>query len=166
MLFYALMLFYLMLIQSEEKSDLKKVVLYISFLVITICYGMPRFIRIVTKDIEMPYSAAKDMSEYINENVPKNSTILVDTIVITQSLIPYLDEGYSLYDISYQKTSTTGQSMSDDKKKKNKALENIGDKYKDKYLIISNNAVKFNDITPEHESKALEEERYTLYKLP
>ncbi len=114
----------------------------------------------------MPYSAAKDMAMYINENVPKDSTILVDTMVITQSLIPYLNEDYSLYDITYEKTSKTAQSMSDNNNAKLKALESLGNKYRNRYLIISNGIVKFNNLKPVHESEAIEEERYTLYKLP
>ena len=136
-LFFALILFYLILVSSTTNIDnLKYFILCLAFLFITILFGIQEFTQTLTKDLFEPYSSAKEMAAFINENVPSDTSILIDASVIGQSIIPYLDDGYSLYDISYNEPVTCAN-VAYDYKLINSSLSDIN-RYNGRYLIICN----------------------------
>ena len=105
------------------------------------------------------------MSNYINENIPKNSTVLIEASVIGQSLIPYLDENYSLYDIAYNEYVNCAN-VAYDSSKISVALSDISS-YSGNYLIICNNIVTLENCEFIYSSSpAMVNESFTLYFIP
>ena len=106
------------------------------------------------------------MADYINKNINKNETILVDASITTQTLIPYLNN-IQLYDITYNEYVTYANKDYDE----NKifiAVNNIYDKYHNKYILLSNNL----DIPPHIDLELIYEtnnsvsgETYKLYYI-
>lgn len=165
-LFFAVILFYLILISHTSSFDsLKYFILCIAFLFITIFTGLEPFFVTLVKDITTPYSSAKEMAYFINENIPKNTTILIDASIIGQSIIPYLDDGYSLYDISY-KEYVDCANVAYDITKIEEALSNISD-YAGQYLIISNDIIELDSCDFLYRSsRPIVNEFFTLYFVP
>ena len=62
-------------------------------------FAIPDFITNVYSDYTMPYTSAQEMANYINENIPENTTIYIDAAIIGQTMIPYLDTA-NFYDIT------------------------------------------------------------------
>ncbi len=162
-LFFAVILFYLILVSHTNSFDtLKYFLLCIAFLFITIFAGLKPFFTTLVKDITSPYSSAKEMAYFINQNVPKNTTILIDASVIGQSIIPYLEDGYSLYDISYNQYVTCAN-VAYDSEKIQDALSDISS-YAGKYLIVSNDFVELENCNFLYQSsRPIINEFFTLY---
>ena len=78
-------------------------------------------------------------AKYINENLPANTTILIDASIIGQSVIPYLDTA-NFYDIAYN-SYVTCANVSHDKERILNALRNLDKTYSGKYIIICNHFV-------------------------
>lgn len=165
-LFFAVVLFYLILVSHTNSfNSLKYFLLCVAFLFITILAGLESFLTTLVKDIIYPYSSAKEMAHFINENVPKNTTILIDASIIGQSIIPYLDAGYSFYDISYD-DHVTCANVAYDPSKIQEALSNI-DTYVGQYLIISNDFIELENCDFLYRSSVpIVNEFFTLYFLP
>ncbi len=170
-LFFALALFYLMLISDTDCfDDIKHFILYFAFIFITIFTSLLWFLRTTINDVLYPYTFAKQMADYINNNVPKNTTILIDASIIGQSIIPYLDKSYSLYDISYNEYVDCAN-VAYDTEKIEKALSNL-DAYRGKYLIICNNFRELNNCKLLYNSPGIPSvsdvvtEYFSLYFIP
>ena len=100
-------------------------------------FGLNNFVNTVTNDVKYPYSSAQEMASYINENLPVNTTILVDASIIVQSIIPYLDTA-NFYDIAYD-SYVTCANVSHDKERIKNALSKLDKTYSGRYIIICNN---------------------------
>lgn len=162
-LFFAVILFYLILVSHTNSFDsLKYFLLCVAFLFITIFTGLKPFFTTLVKDITSPYSSAKEMAQFINENVPKNTTILIDASVIGQSIIPYLEDGYSFYDISYDEYVTCAN-VAYDGAKIEEALSDMS-RYAGQYLLISNDIVELENCDFLYQSSVpIVNEFFTLY---
>ncbi len=165
-LFFGVFLFYLIIVfQDNNFDDLKHFILCISFVFITLCFGANWFLQITVEDIFYPYSSAQEMADFINNNVPKETTILIDASVIGQSIIPYLDDGYSFYDIGY-KESVDCANVAYDIQVITDALSNL-DAYRGNYIIISNNICELENCEfLYHTQEPLVNESFSLYFIP
>jgi len=166
MLIFVFILFYLLLLSTTNIKKFKFNILCTIYLIIMCIFASRNFINIILADINYPYSSAQEMADYINNNLPENSTILIDASIIGQSIIPYLDTA-KFYDITYN-SYVTCANVSHDKEKILKAVSNIDSSYSGKYLIICNN---FVSIDPSYahvvfETKnSIENELFTLYYI-
>lgn len=165
-LFFVLILFYLILVSHTDSfNSLKYFILCIAFLFITLFTGLKPFFTTLIKDISTPYSSAKEMASFINENLPKGTTILIDASVIGQSIIPYLDSSYSLYDISYHE-SVSCANVAYDVIKIEEVLSNIST-YRGNYLIICNDVIYLDNCDFLYRSSIpMVNEFFTLYFIP
>ena len=142
-----------------------------SFIFITLSTGiLSVFFETTIKDIRYPYTYSQEMAEYINNNVPKNSIIFVDASIMAQAIIPYLDDGYTLYDITYQEYVTCANVAYEADKIAN-ALSNL-DSYRGQYLIICNDFCELDNCEVLYKSKGIppvseiKTEYFTLYFIP
>lgn len=164
MLIFVLLLFYLMLLSKTDLPKNKLDLLCIVYLIFICIFASKQFINIIIQDIKYPYSSAKEMANYINENLPENSTILIDASIIGQSIIPYLDSA-NFYDIAYD-SYVDCANVSHDRVKIINALNNLDSSYSGHYLIICNNFVDL-DFDVVYETKnAIINEKFTLYYIP
>ena len=165
-LFFGIILFYLILVyQDDDVDDINKFLLCVAFLFITSFWGLKYFFTTVVKDVSYPYSSAKEMAYFINNNIPKNTTILIDSCVIGQSMIPYLDDGYDLYDIGYKK-SVDCANVAYDMSIIKSALSDLNS-YRGNYLIISNGIAELNNCEFLYHTKVpIVTEFFTLYFIP
>ena len=169
MLIYVLLLFYIMLIFSEEKNLIKSKNFAFSYLFIiaTILFGLNTFWDYASADIYRPFSTAIEMSNYIKENVPKNSTILVVDSVIGQSLIPYLGNNYTLYDIEHN-IPIDCANVYHDFNVLEQIINNL-DVYSGNYILICNNSFNLEDsceLLYNTYKTAIIHEDNTLYYIP
>ncbi len=169
MLIYVLLLFYIMLIFSDEKNLIKSKKFAFSYLFIIACiiFGLNSFLDYAVSDITKPFSTAIEMSNYIKENVPKNSTILVIDSVIGQSLIPYLGDDYILYDIEHNIPIDCANVYHDFEVLAN-IVDNIND-YSGNYILTCNNSFDLSDsctLLYNTFKTAIIHEDYTLYYIP
>ena len=165
MLVFVVTLFYLILLSSSGMH--RKILnvfctLYILFIAF---FGLESFHNYVSLDFKYNYSSAQEMAEYINNNLPPDTVILIDASIIGQTIIPYLDTS-TFYDITYNEFVDCAN-VSHNKRKILTALKNI-DKFSGNYIIICNNFVKFN---PKYADLIFEtgdsiiNEHYTLYYI-
>ena len=164
-LIFVLALFYLLLLSAAGLEKKKLDIICIIYLFFICLFGIKLFMQNLISDIKYDYSSAQEMAVYINNNLPENTTVLIDVSVIGQSIIPYLDNA-TLYDISYN-TFVDCANVAHDNQKVNNALKDIT-KYSGNYLIICNNYVK---ISPDYAELIFEtgnsviNEHYTLYYI-
>ena len=126
-------------------------------------FGITDFVNTLINDTKYPYSSAQEIANYINENLPENSTILIDASIIGQSIIPYLDSA-KFYDIAYE-SYVDCANVSHDRGKIKNALNNLNSEYSGHYLIVCNNFVTLDfDIIYETKN-ALVNEIFTLYYI-
>lgn len=165
MLVFVVALFYLMLLSSSNIN--KKILNFLCILYVLFisCFGIEKFYTYVSLDFEYNYSSAKEMAEYINNNLPPDTVVLIDASIIGQTIIPYLDTA-TFYDITY-KEFVDCANVSHNKKKIRFALNDI-DSFSGNYIVICNNFVKIN---PEYADLIFEtgysmvDEHYTLYYI-
>lgn len=164
-LIFVLLLFYLLLLNT---AGLKKrflditCIIYLFFVCIV---ALKPFSENLVSDIKYDYSSAIEMANYINNELPENSIILIDASIIGQSIIPYLDTA-KFYDIAYQ-SNVDCANVSHDRQKIMNALSNISD-YSGNYLIICNNFVKLNDNYAKlifETGNSIINEHFTLYYI-
>ena len=165
-LFFAVILFYLILVyQYDGLDDIKRFLLCIAFLLITLCFGLQNFFTTAVKDVFHPYSGAQEMANFINNNVPKDTTILIDASIVGQSIIPYLDEGYSFYDICYKEIVSCANVAHDTDLIYSSLLDL--DSYRGKYLIICNDFCELpNCEFLYHTQQGIVKESFALYFIP
>ncbi|MBR3163214.1 MAG: hypothetical protein IKF17_03860 [Clostridia bacterium] len=166
-LIFSFMLFYLVFLYSDEEhlNNIKYFILNLVFLFTTIICGFQNYIFTMFQDIQMPYSSAKEMAEYINSNIPHNTNILIDASVIGQSIMPYLNNNYTLYDIGYNEIVTCANVAFDSQLIEN-ALQNLN-AFSGNYLIISNNAYELNNCTLLYNTEnSIINESFSLYYIP
>ncbi len=164
MLIFVVFLFYLMLLSKTDLLKRKLDVICIIYLVFMCLFGSKQFINTVINDIKYPYSSAQEMANFINKNLPENTTILIDASVIGQSIIPYLDTA-KLYDITYD-CYVDYANVSHDKRKIKNALNNLYASYSEHYIIICNDFVKLDsDIVYETKNPMINE-KFTMYYIP
>lgn len=163
MLVFVVLLFYIMLLPKTTKiySQLAIVAFFVVFVFIN---GYKVFSVYLSLDIKRPFSCAQEMANYINKNVPENTTILIDNSVIGQSIIPYLKPSISFYDIEHDKyvdcanTSHNYKKLSEIFKNQSILL--------DKYIIICNNQFKLNQNNLlYYTNSAIINENYYLYYI-
>ena len=118
----------------------------------------------VFQDIFKPYSSSKEMAQFINKNISQNETIYIDSGVIGQSMIPYLNT-VKLYDIVYESYVEEANYEYNYYKIRNKLL-NIDKSYSEKYLIISNDILSPNYEVIYNTKKGIINEKFTLYYIP
>ena len=167
MLVYVILLFYIMLIFSDKENliSFKTFALSFLFVLVTVVSGFSVFFGYVRSDISSPFSGAIEMSNFINENVPKNSTIYVVDSVIGQSLIPYVGNDYVLYDIEHDMPIETAN-VYHDFRVLNSILKNV-DSYAGNYILICNDAFDLTgscDLIFSAKSSGLED--FDLYYVP
>lgn len=163
-LIFVLPVFYIMLLSKTNLSKRKANIICIIYFLFICIFASERFITTAINDIKYPYSAAKEMASYINENLPENSTVLVDSAVIGQSLIPYLDNA-KLYDI-VSEVYIDCANVSDDKSKILNALNNLDSSYSGHYIIICNNFVNLNLDVVYKAELCIVNEFFTMYYIP
>ena len=122
------------------------------------------FTNTVIDDIQYPYSSAKEMANYINNNLPEDETILIDASIIGQSIIPYLDNA-KFYDIAYNEYVNCAN-VSHDREKIYNALMNLDSSYSGKYLIVCNDFVELDLPIIYETNYAIINEKFTLYYIP
>lgn len=167
MLFFVLLLFYLIIISHDKKNITKLKFFFINFsyIIIVGVFGLYMFFSNVTKDYIYPYSNAKEIASYINNNLPESSTILIDASIIGQSIVPYLGNNNKLYDIAYDEYVTSAASVSHDLSKINSALSNLS-KYSGNYIIICNDFVVLDNYELVYKTeKPLINEAFSLYYI-
>ena len=105
------------------------------------------------------------MADYINNELPQDSTILIDASIIGQSIIPYLNTA-KFYDIAYN-TYVDCANVSHDRQRIIDALANLSD-YSGSYLIICNNFVELNNNDAKlvfETGSSIINEHFTLYYI-
>ena len=142
MLIFVLILFYLLLLSKTDMAERKLNILCIIYLLFMCVFASKRFYNTITHDVKYPYSSAQEMANYINKNLPANTTILIDASIIGQSIIPYLDTS-NFYDIAYD-SYVTCANVSHDRGKILNALNNLNQTYSGKYIIICNHFVSLD----------------------
>lgn len=163
-LIFVFMFFYILLLSKTNIAKYKLNIICTIYLLFICIFASERFITTAINDIKYPYSAAQEMASYINENLPENSTVLVDSAVIGQALIPYLDNA-KLYDI-VNKSYIDCANVSDDKSKIIDALNNLDPSYSGHYIIICNNFVNLNLDVIYSAQLAIVNEFFTMYYIP
>lgn len=163
MLIFTLLLFYLMLLSKTELPRKKLDLLCIIYLLFICIFASNDFINTIIKDIKYPYSSAEEMANYINENLPENTTVLIDASIIGQSIIPYLDTA-NFYDIAYD-CYVDCANVSHDRVKIKNALNNIDSSYTGHYLIICNNFVDLDYNVIFETKTSIVNELFTLYYI-
>lgn len=164
-LIFMVALFYLILLSSAKINKKVLSLLCALYILVISCFGIKIFYKYVRLDLKYNFSSAQEMADYINNNLPPNTTVLVDASVIGQSIIPYLDTA-TFYDITYD-TPVDCANVSHNKMKIRSALTHIKD-FSGNYIIICNNFVKLN---PEYADLVFEtgysmiNEHYTLYYI-
>ncbi len=165
-LFFGVILFYLILVYQYDNFDnINHFILCIAFLLITSVFGLKDFFYTAVRDVSHPYSSAKEMAYFINNNIPKDSTILIDASIIGQSIIPYLDPGYSFYDIGYKEFVDCANVAYDS----NLIVSALSDLnlYRGKYLIICNDICKLEDLELlYHTQIPMVNEFFAIYFIP
>ena len=161
-LIYVLFLFYIMILPKQNIKNFLQNSLVAFFIIFTLVCGYKEFSSYLTQDFSKPYSCAKEMASYINENIPDNTTILIDNSVIGQTIIPYLKPSISFYDIEHNKYVDCANT-SHDYKKLAEVLSN-SDMLSGNYIIICNNSF---DLGQEnliyYTDSAIINENYYLY---
>lgn len=142
MLIFVLILFYLLLLSKTDMAERKLNILCIIYLLFMCVFASKSFYNTITHDVKYPYSSAQEMANYINKNLPANTTILIDASIIGQSIIPYLDTA-NFYDIAYD-SYVTCANVSHDRGKILNALNNLNETYSGKYIIICNHFVSLD----------------------
>lgn len=163
MLIFTLLLFYLMLLSKTEISKKKLDILCIIYLIFICLFASQQFVNTIIKDIKYPYSSAQEMANYINENLPENTTILIDASIIGQSIIPYLDTA-KFYDIAYN-SYVDCANVSHDRLKILNALNNLDSSYSGYYLIVCNDFVDLDFNIVYETQDAIVTEKFTLYYI-
>lgn len=163
MLIFAILLFYLILVSKTDLPKKKLDIFCIVYLAFICIFASKLFINTVVNDIKYPYSSAREMANYINENLPENSTILIDASIIGQSIIPYLDNA-NFYDIAYE-SYVDCANVSHDRQKIKSALNNIYSSYPGHYLIVCNDFVKLDSDIIYETQNAIKNEKFTLYYI-
>lgn len=166
MLIFTLLLFYLMLLSKTELPRKKLDLICIIYLLFVCLFASSQFVNTIINDVKYPYSSAKEMANYINENLPENTTILIDASIIGQSIIPYLDSA-KFYDIAYD-SYVDCANVSHDRPRIKNALNNLDSSYSGQYLIICNNFVtldsNYADVIFETKNSIINE-LFTLYYI-
>ena len=136
-LVYVIYLFLFIIISKENKiSKLRVNVLGIIYLIFLLLFnGTENVYKAIKMDIKFPYSSAKEMATYINENLSDRNVILIDSAILCQTIEPYLTKT-KLYDIVYEKYFENIKYMSNEKNMVQKRLKNL-EEYKGNYIIIS-----------------------------
>ena len=161
-LIYALLFFYVMLTYNEGEDNNYRWMnyfLYLAFLV----FGSMTYFNMMMHDIREPFSAAKDMANYINKNLRREEVIYIDASVIGQTMIPYLNKA-KLYDIVYDEEVTAANRPYEYMKVISK-INHLDSKYDGGYLIVSNNVVKPDYDLIYEANSALVNETFTLYYI-
>ena len=162
-LIFAFLLFYIMLLSKAEFKKKRLDIICIIYLAYICIFAVSPFINNIKEDIKYPYSSAQEMAEYINNNLPKDSTILIDASIIGQSMIPYLDSA-KFYDIAYDEYVDCAN-VSHDRVKIINALNNSYDNYSGHYMIICNHFVTLNEEVLFETTSSITNEIYTLYYI-
>ena len=162
-LIFAFLLFYILLLSKTEFEKKKLDLICIVYLAYICIFAVSPFIDNVKEDIKYSYSSAQEMAEYINNNLPENSTILIDASIIGQSIIPYLDTA-RFYDIAYDEYVDCAN-VSHDRIKIINALNNSYENYSGHYMIICNNFVTLDELVLFETSSSITNEIYTLYYI-
>lgn len=142
MLIFVLILFYLLLLSKTNMEEKKLNIPCIIYLFFMCVFALNNFANTIKNDVKYPYSSAQEMANYINNNLPANTTILIDASVIGQTMIPYLDTA-NFYDIAYN-SYVTCANVSHDTKRIINVLNNLDNSYSGKYIIICNYFTKLD----------------------
>lgn len=164
MLIFVILLFYLMLLSKTKLPRKKLDLICIVYLIFICIFACNNFINTIIKDIKYPYSSAKEMANYINKNLPKNTTVLIDASIIGQSIIPYLDTA-KFYDIAYD-CYVDCANVSHDRTKIKNALNIVTSSYSGHYLIVCNNFVDLDLEIVYETQNAIINEKFTMYHIP
>lgn len=168
-LIYVYMLFFILLLKASgvEFSKVTKAVIVIAFFAAFFFNSsLIETYTLITHDIIWNYSSGKEMAEYINENLPDESVILVDGSTYAQALLIYTDK--EIYDISRECDFSEAILEATDYKVIAQSLTNEEnyDKYQGKYLVAY---YLFRDLPYEEvyrTSGSIMAEDYILYRIP
>ncbi|MBO4680898.1 MAG: hypothetical protein J5623_03265 [Clostridiales bacterium] len=98
---YSLLVLIIIFSEYKDLSKINKTCIYFIFLCSIIFNGcMVQTFKNIKEDISREYSSAREMARYINQNLPDEETILVDTGIMSQTIVPYTDK--TLFDIRYE----------------------------------------------------------------
>lgn len=135
-LIYSYLIFYMIIKSAStgEKEEFKQKILECVCIAIIFIYSFQTYMENIYLDYNINYSSAQQMGEYINENIPKGTEILMEAAIIEQTVIPYVDESYTFYDITNNE-EVTAANVADDEDEFVKALNKII-LYKGSYIIL------------------------------
>lgn len=162
-LIFVLLLFYLILLNSSGLEKKRLDIICIAYLLFVCIFALKPFVENLVSDVKYNYSSAIEMADYINNELPQDSTILIDASIIGQSIIPYLNTA-KFYDIAYN-TYVDCANVSHDRQRIIDALTNLSD-YSGNYLIICNNFVELNNNDAKlvfETGNSIINEHFTLY---
>ena len=156
-------MFYLILLNSSGLEKKRLDIICIVYLLFVCLFALKPFVENLVSDVKYNYSSAIEMADYINNELPQDSTILIDASIIGQSIIPYLNTA-KFYDIAYN-TYVDCANVSHDRQRIIDALANFSD-YSGNYLIICNNLVELNNNDAKlvfETGNSIINEHFTLY---
>ena len=169
---FVYLLFYIVLIENtnkEKNKDEYQIIITTIYIALSILFAYKELYQTVYYDYFYNYSSAKEIGQYIDENIPKGTEILMEASIMEQSIIPYTDQSYSFYDITYNQKVTCAN-VSDNINKYIESLKNIS-KYKGKYIILTDYEVykyipEINNCTLIYETnQSITLEKYKLYYI-
>jgi len=163
-LIFVIFLFYLTILSKTKLAKRKLDLFCIVYLIFMCIFASEDFISEILTDINCPYSSAIEMAEYINQNLPENTTVLIDASIIGQSIIPYLDTA-NFYDIAYQEYVDCAN-VSHDRVKILNALNTLDSSYSGHYLIVCNDFVNLDFKIVYQTQTPIINEKFTLYYIP
>jgi len=90
---------FIMWIQKKYNNIDKKIektiaVILLLFLILNSYNG---FKSVVISDLKTPFSTSKELGEYINKNIPNNSTFIIDNMPKASAVVPYVAKENNFY---------------------------------------------------------------------
>lgn len=165
-LIFLFVLFFILLVsKTNAKKKFVNALLILYLVLFIVSGGFLKLYKSLSLDMQYPYSSAQEMAEFINANLSDQATILMDSSIICQTIVPYLKNAH-LYDIVYDEYFENIKYMENDTESIYHALENIDKrKYHGYYLIVSHHRKNLNFDVVYHTKPSITGENYVLYHI-
>ena len=170
MLIYMYFLFYINVIEKGrigKVNGINKYIKYLIFLYVTfLCINGINYIDWLVRDINMNFSSAEEIGNYINDNLPDNVEILTPYLIFTQTIIPYCDSA-SQYDIVYNYSAYCANNIPYDYEEVENAIKDLS-MYNNRYIIVTE---EWTELIPDdclliyNTSDSIIDEKYYLYYI-
>ena len=165
---FIFVLFYYISTYDKEKMKYNVVSLIILFyLPLWVFGGGKSLLLTINADIKYNFSSAKQMAEYINNNIPEEEVVLVDAGIMCQTIVPYTDK--KLYDIVYKEYIEDSLYHNNDADSISNRLIDIfySTEYENMYLVSNylNEDIGGRFIKIYETEDSITQEKYTLYYI-